>query len=114
MGKTRTFWGTVDSFLTKIRKIFLNIITVIIFLFITVGILGSFGAMFEDEQTIDKEDKVLWFKPTGVVVDTSTAEGASFESILNDSSVEQHQLEDLLKVLNAAACLLYTSDAADD
>ena len=103
MSKTKTFWGTVDSFLTKIRKIFLNIITVIVFLFITIGILGSFGAMFEDEQTIDKEDKVLWFKPTGVVVDTSTAEAASFESILNDSSVEQHQLEDLLKVLNAAA-----------
>ena len=103
MSKTKTFWGTVDSFLTKIRKIFLNIITVIVFLFITIGIVGSFGTMFEGEQTIDKEDKVLWFKPTGVVVDTSTAEAASFESILNDSSVEQHQLEDLLKVLDAAA-----------
>ena len=103
MSETKTFWGTVDSFLTKIRKIFLNIITVIVFLFITVGILGIFGAMFEDEQTVDKKDKVLWFKPIGVVVDTSTAEVASFESILNDSSVEQHQLEDLLKVLNAAA-----------
>ena len=86
MAKTKTFWGTVDSFLTKIRKIFLNIITVIVFLFITIGILGSFGAMFEDEQTIDKEDKVLWFKPTGVVVDTSTAE----------------------------ACLLYTSPSPRD
>lgn len=103
MGNSKSFWGTVDSFLTKIRKIFLNIVTVIVFLFITIGIVGSFGAMFENEQTIDKEDKVLWFKPTGVVVDTSTAEAASFESILNDSSVEQHQLEDLLKVLYAAA-----------
>ncbi|MFL2720946.1 MAG: signal peptide peptidase SppA [Gammaproteobacteria bacterium] len=103
MSNSKTFWGTVDSFLTKIRKIFLNIVTVIVFLFITIGIVGSFGAMFENEQTIDKEDKVLWFKPTGVVVDTSTAEAASFESILNDSSVEQHQLEDLLKVLYAAA-----------
>jgi protease-4 len=103
MSKTKTFWGTVDSFLTKIRKIFLNITTVIVFLFITLGILGIFGTMFEDEQTVDKKDKVLWFKPIGVVVDNSTAEVASFESILNDSSVEQHQLEDLLKVLNAAA-----------
>jgi protease-4 len=103
MSKTKTFWGTVDSFLTKIRKIFLNIITVIVFLFITIGIVGSFGSLFEEEQTVDKEGKVLWFEPTGVVVDTSTAEAASFESILNDSSVEQHQLEDLLKVLNAAA-----------
>ena len=103
MSETKTFWGTVDSFLTKIRKIFLNIATVIVFLFITIGILASFGAMFEDEQAIDKKDKVLWFKPIGVVVDTSTAEAATFESILNDSSVEQHQLEDLLKVLNAAA-----------
>jgi len=103
MSKIKTFWGTVDSFLTKTRAIFLNIITVVVFLFITVGILGSFGAMFEDEQTINKEDKVLWFKPIGVVVDTSTAEAASFESILNDISVEQHQLEDLLKVLYAAA-----------
>jgi len=103
MSKIKTFWGTVDSFLTKTRAIFLNIITVVVFLFITIGILGSFGAMFEDEQTINKEDKVLWFKPIGVVVDTSTAEAASFESILNDTSVEQHQLEDLLKVLYAAA-----------
>jgi protease-4 len=103
MSETKSFWSTVDSFLTKIRKIFLNIITVIVFLFITIGIVGSFGSLFEEEQTIDKENKVLWFKPKGVVVDTSTAEAASFESILNDSSVEQHQLEDLLKVLNAAA-----------
>ena len=103
MSKIKTFWGTVDSFLTKTRAIFLNIITVVVFLFITIGILGIFGAMFEDEQTINKEDKVLWFKPIGVVVDTSTAEAASFESILNDTSVEQHQLEDLLKVLYAAA-----------
>ena len=57
MGKTKTFWGTVDSFLTKIRKIFLNITTVIVFLFITVGILGIFGAMFEDKQTVDKKIK---------------------------------------------------------
>ena len=103
MSKIKTFWGTVDSFLTKTRAIFLNIITVVVFLFITIGILGIFGAMFEDEQTINKEDKVLWFKPIGVVVDTSTAEPASLESILNDTSVEQHQLEDLLKVLYAAA-----------
>ena len=87
MSETKSFWSTVDSFLTKIRKIFLNIITVIVFLFITIGILGSFGAMFENEQTIDKEDKVLWFKPTGVVVDTSTAEAASFESKIGRAHV---------------------------
>jgi len=103
MSTKKSFWGTLDSFLTKIRKIFLNAVTIIFFLFITLGILGSFGALFEEEETIDKQGKVLWFKPTGVVVDAITSEGVTIESIINDTSVEQHQLEDLLKVLYAAA-----------
>ena len=47
----------------------------------------------------------MWFKPIGVVVDTEVINTDSFtiEDVLDGTSTEQHQLQDLLDVLNHAA-----------
>jgi protease-4 len=63
--------------------------------------------MFSSSEEIDTEDKVLWFKPIGVVVDSEVSNSGdfNFNSIVlgGANGVEQHELQDLLDVLNHAA-----------
>ena len=63
--------------------------------------------MFSGSDEIDTENKVLWFKPIGVVVDSEVSNVGDFDlnSIIlgGASGVKQHELQDLLDVLNHAA-----------
>ena len=104
MNKPRSLWSKTDNFLSLIRKLLLNTITAIILVIITFSILGSIVSIFTDDEVLDSKDKILWFKPTGVVVDSAVNSLPSFDSLLlGDTSVEQHELSDLLTVLNNAA-----------
>ena len=104
MNKPRSLWSKTDNFLSLIRKLLLNTITAIILVIITFSILGSILSIFTDDEVLDSKDKILWFKPTGVVVDSAVNSVPSFDSLLlGDTSVEQHELSDLLTVLNNAA-----------
>ena len=102
----KSIWKQADEFLAMTRKILVNGITALILIAITFsfigGIVGSFG---DSSEEITSEDKVLWFKPIGVVVDTEVINTDSFtiEDVLGSTSTEQHQLQDLLDVLNHAA-----------
>ena len=60
---------------------------------------------FSGEEKIDTKDKVLWFKPIGVVVDSGVnSSDISLDQIISGGGqVEQHELQDLLDVLNTAA-----------
>ena len=104
MSKVQSLWSKADKFLTLSRKIIINLVTVIVFVFITFLLIGGVGSFFSEEESISTKDKILWFKPIGVVVDTSTSSSTSFDAlILGSSNVQQHELDDLLKVLNNAA-----------
>ena len=106
MSKIKSIWSKADSFLTLARKIIVNTFTAIVLIVITFSILGGVGAMFTPEEKIDTENKILWFKPVGVVVDSSVNSSTSFslDSLaLGGGNVQQHELKDLLKVLNMAA-----------
>ena len=104
MNKPKSIWSKTDNFLSLIRKLLLNAVTAIILIIITFSILGSIGSIFTDDDTIDSNGKVLWFKPTGVVVDSVVNSAPSLDSLLlGDTSTEQHELKDLLTVLNSAA-----------
>ena len=104
MNKPKSIWSKTDNFLSLIRKLLLNAVTAIILIIITFSILGSIGSIFTDDDTIDSNGKVLWFKPTGVVVDSVVNSAPSLDSLLlGDASTEQHELKDLLTVLNSAA-----------
>ena len=107
MSDKQSIWSKADSFLTKTRKIIVNSLTALVLIFITFSILGSFGSLFDSSEEIDTKDKVLWFKPIGVVVDSEVSGSGSFdiETIIasGGDQVEQHELQDLLDVLNHAA-----------
>ena len=107
MSDKKSIWSTADNFLTKTRKIIVNSVTALLLIVITFSILGAVGSMFTSKDEIDTEDKVLWFKPIGVVVDSEVPSSGSFdiESIIasGGDQIEQHELQDLLDVLNHAA-----------
>ena len=104
MNKPKSIWSKADNFLSLIRKLLLNAVTAIVLIIITFSILGSIGSIFTDDDSIDTNGKVLWFKPTGVVVDSVVNTAPSLDSLLlGDTSTEQHELKDLLTVLNSAA-----------
>ena len=106
MSDKKSIWSTADSFLTKTRKIIVNSITALFLIVITFSILGGVGSMFSTTDEVDTENKILWFKPIGVVVDSEVSSGGNidFNSILGSGvSVKQHELQDLLYVLNNAA-----------
>ena len=104
MDKPQSLWSKADKFLTLTRKILVNTFTAIVLVVITFSILGGVGSLFTQDDEINTEDKILWFKPTGVVVDSAVSSSASVEALLlGGGDVNQHELSDLLKVLNAAA-----------
>ena len=101
MNKPKSIWSKADNFLSLIRKLLLNAVTAIVLIIITFSILGGIISSFTEDESIDSNGKILWFKPTGVVVDSVVNSAPSFDSLLlGDASTEQHELKDLLKVLN--------------
>ena len=106
MSEKKSIWAIADGFLTKTRKVIVNSVTALVLIVITFSILGGVGSMFSSQDEIDTKDKILWFKPVGVVVDSEVNIGGSFDlnTILNDANaLDQHELQDLLDVLNNAA-----------
>ena len=107
MSEKQSIWSKADSFLTTTRKIIFNSLTALILVIVTFALLGGIGSMFSSSEEIDTEDKVLWFEPIGVVVDSEVSNSGdfNFNSIVlgGANGVEQHELQDLLDVLNNAA-----------
>ena len=104
MSKPKSLLSKADNFLSLIRRLLLNGITAIVLIIFTFSIIGGVVSMFSDDDFIDSKDKILWFKPSGVVVDSIVDSVPSIDSLLlGSTSVEQHELNDLLKVLNSAA-----------
>ena len=106
MSDKKSIWATADNFLTKTRKVIINSVTALLLIVITFSILGGVGSMFSGSDEIDTENKVLWFKPIGVVVDSEVRSGGNIDidAILGSGvSVKQHELQDLLDVLDSAA-----------
>ena len=106
MSKSNSIWKQADSFLAMTRKILVNGVTAIVLIAITFSFIGGIFASFGESEEVTAENKVLWFKPIGVVVDTEVvgSNNVSIEGLLNGgSNAEQYELQDLLDVLNAAA-----------
>jgi len=106
MSEKQSIWSKADSFLTTTRKIIVNSLTALVLVIITFSVLAGIGSMFGGSEEIDTKNKVLWFKPVGVVVDSEINSSGNFDfnSIVNSGNVvEQHELQDLLDVLNHAA-----------
>ena len=104
MSKAQSLWSKADNFLSLSRKILVNLITAIVLIVLTFSIIGGIGSIFTQEESISTKDKILWFKPIGVVVDKSSSSSTSLDSlILGSVDVQQHELDDLIEVLSNAA-----------
>ena len=98
MSEKQSIWSKADSFLTTTRKIIVNSLTALILVIITFSLLAGIGSMFSGSEEIDTKNKVLWFKPVGVVVDSEINSSGNFDfnSIVNSGNVvEQHELQDM-------------------
>ena len=103
MKTTDSIWTKADKFLSLIRKVFLNTFTIIFIVFLTFGIFGFLSSSLAEKEVITEKENILWFKPVGVLVDSKINQSPGFESLLGDAGFQQHELKDLLKVLNHAA-----------
>ena len=103
MNQKKSIWQQADSFLSLSRKIIINGATVLVLIVITFTVIGGVASSFSESDKIDKKDKILWFKPIGVVVDNSISSSSSIDALLGSAEIQQHKLEDLLKVLKSAA-----------
>ncbi|MDA9315320.1 signal peptide peptidase SppA [Gammaproteobacteria bacterium] len=106
MSEKKSIWGKADSFLSLTRKIIVNGATALVLVILTFSILGGVGSAFSGSDKVESKDKILWFKPIGVVVDSEVLGTGSVDlnTILSGgNTAQQHELQDLLDVLNNAA-----------
>ena len=106
MSEKKSIWGKADSFLSLARKIIVNGATALVLVVLTFSILGGVGSAFSGSDKVESKDKILWFKPIGVVVDSEVLGTGSvgLNTILSGgNTAQQHELQDLLDVLNNAA-----------
>ena len=97
--KSAESFSEIDNFLSKFRRVVLNIITAFFLLVIFLSIVGS---LFDSEK-INTENKILYLEPSGVIVDKAITRDDPFEELeIFASSTNQIELEDLLKIINNA------------
>ena len=104
MSKAQSLWLKADKFLSLSRKIIINLVTAVVLVVVTFSIIGVISSAFSKEEGVSAQDKILWFKPVGVVVDKSSNSSPTLDSLIIGSiDVQQHELDDLIDVLSNAA-----------
>ena len=103
MGKIKNVISFVDSLLGKLRKLFVNTLTVLFLMLITFGFLYSLGGSLFDSDKVETEDKILYLEPKGVIVDKAILTSDPFEEFeVFESSINQIELEGFLKIIKNA------------
>ena len=103
MGKIKNVISFVDSLLGKLRKLFVNTLTVLFLMLITFGFLYSLGGSLFDSDKVETEDKILYLEPKGVIVDKAILTSDPFEEFeIFESSINQIELEGFLKIIKNA------------
>ena len=102
MEKAKSIMAFVDNLLGKFRRLFVNILTVLLLMLITLGIFGSLDSLFQSDE-IETKDQILYLEPNGVIVDKAISRNDPFEEFeIFGSSPNQIELENILKVINNA------------
>ena len=103
MGKIKNVISFVDSLLGKLRKLFVNTLTVLFLMLITFGFLYSLGESLFDSDKVETENKILYLEPKGVIVDKAILTSDPFEEFeVFESSINQIELEGFLKIIKNA------------
>ena len=119
MNALRSIFAWLGRFLDKARTIMLNLGTAIVLIFFTALIIGALTS--SGPETKDPSGRVLFIDPQGTVVDQEVFGSDFLSSLAADSSSDQIQTRDLIKLIRTAAenenipaCLLYTSPSPRD
>ena len=103
MGKIKNVISFVDSLLGKLRKLFVNTLTVLFLMLITFGFLYSLGGSLFESDKVETEDKILYLEPKGVIVDKAILTSDPFEEFeIFESSINQIELDGFLKIIKNA------------
>jgi protease-4 len=103
MGKIKNVISFVDGLLGKLRKLFVNALTVLFLMLITFGFLYSLGGALFESDKVETEDKILYLEPKGVIVDKAILTSDPFEEFeIFESSINQIELDGFLKIIKNA------------
>ena len=97
MEKTKSLIAIADDFLKLFRKIFLNVLTILFLILITIG-SGSFLFSLLKSDKVETKGQILYLEPKGLIVDKAI----TFEFDFLGSSTNQIELENFLKIINNA------------
>ena len=101
MNALRSILAGLGRFLDKARTIMLNLGTAIVLIFFTALIIGALTS--SGPETKDPSGRVLFIDPQGTVVDQEVFGSDFLSSLAADSSSDQIQTRDLIKLIRAAA-----------
>jgi len=101
MNAFRSIFAWLGRFLDKARTIMLNLGTAIVLIFFTAVIIGALTS--SGPETKDPSGRVLFIDPLGTVVDQEVFGSDFLSSLAADSSSDQIQTRDLIKLIRAAA-----------
>ena len=100
MKKIKNVISFVENLLGKLRKLFVNTLTVLFLMLITFGFLFSLGESLFESDKVETEDQILYLEPKGVIVDKAILTNDPFEEFeIFESSINQIELENFLKIL---------------
>ena len=103
MKKIKNVISFVESLLGKLRKLFVNTLTVLFLMLITFGFLFSLGESLFESDKVETEDQILYLEPKGVIVDKAILTNDPFEEFeIFESSINQIELEEFLKIIKNA------------
>ena len=103
MKKIKNVISFVENLLGKLRKLFVNTLTVLFLMLITFGFLFSLGESLFESDKVETEDQILYLEPKGVIVDKAILTNDPFEEFeILESSINQIELEEFLKIIKNA------------
>ena len=103
MKKIKNVISFVENLLGKLRKLFVNTLTVLFLMLIIFGFLSSLGGSLFESDKVETEDQILYLEPKGVIVDKAILTNDPFEEFeIFESSINQIELEKFLKIIKNA------------
>ena len=103
MKKIKNVISFVENLLGKLRKLFVNTLTVLFLMLIIFGFLYSLGGSLFESDKVETEDQILYLEPKGVIVDKAILTNDPFEEFeIFESSINQIELEKFLKIIKNA------------
>ena len=101
MNTLRSIFAWLGRFLDKARTIMLNLGTAIVLIFFTVLIIGAISS--SGPELKDPSGRVLFIDPQGTVVDQEVFGSDFLSTLAADSSSDQIQSRDIIKLIRAVA-----------